>query len=183
MIPAGVRLGRLAVVADLVLASVLTAFLLRVGHESLDAVPRPLALLALYAAPGIVGAVGVMGRRRSLVFAAGVVLAPGSVLSFAGVTLIFVLPLALFWASAVTMGPPAGLPRRTAEFGELTVAAGLMLVAAVALLSLTWAGCNDSGSICGTGFLSVEGVAVELALLGAAVAFAAWRVRSREGSE
>src|SRR5438067_2056973 len=82
-----VRLGRLAAVADLTLTAFLTALLLRITDSGLDAIPRPLALLPLYAAPGIVGALGVLGRRRSLLLAAGVVLVPGSIVSFTGVTL------------------------------------------------------------------------------------------------
>lgn len=182
-IPPGVRLGRMAVVADLALAAFLTALLLRITDSTLDAVPRPLALLALYATPGIVGALGVAGRRRSLLFAAGVVLAPGAVLSFAGVALMFVLPLALFWAAAVTMDPPVPRQSRAVEVAELTIVAGLMLGAGVALFALSGSGCSDSGSICGSGFLTREGVGLELALLMAAVAVAAARTIQRQGSE
>lgn len=180
--PPGVRLGRMAVVADLALAGFLTALLLRITEpDPLDAIPRPLALLPLYATPGIVGVFGVIGRRRSLLFAAGVVLAPGSVLSFAGVTLVFVLPLALFWAAAVAMDRPGGDQPRVVEYVELTVVAALMLGAGVALLTLTWSGCNDSGAICGSAFLTLQGVGVELASLIAAVGFAAWRALGQAG--
>jgi len=181
VIAPGVRLGRLAVIADLVLAGVLTALLLRITNASLDAIPRPLALLPLYATPGIVGSLGVLGRRRSLLYASGVVLAPGAVLSFTGVTLIFVLPMALFWAAAVTMGPPIERPSRVAELAELTTAAGLMLGAAVALFATSWSGCSETGSVCGSGSLSREGVGLEVALLAAAIAFAARRVRRASG--
>lgn len=177
----GARLGGLAVVADLVLAGFLCALLLLTANEPLDAIPRPLALLPLYAAPGVVGALGVVGRRRSLLFAAGVVLAPGSVLSFAGVTLMFVLPLALFWAAAVTMDSPNPRPSRAIELAELTVVASLMLGAGLALFAASRPGCSDSGSICGSGFLTLEGVGLELALLLAAVGFAAWRALGRAG--
>ncbi|HEX7948947.1 MAG TPA: hypothetical protein VF494_01255 [Candidatus Limnocylindrales bacterium] len=165
----------MAVVADLVLALALTALLLRVTQESLDAIPRPFALLALYATPGIVGALGVRGGRRSLLLAAGIVLVPGSLLSFTGVTLIFALPLALFWAAAVTMGPPDPRPSRAGELAELIVAAGLMLGAGLALFATSWSGCTDTGSICGSGFLSWQGVGLELGLLLAAIAVAARR--------
>ncbi|HEY6013923.1 MAG TPA: hypothetical protein VIU37_07945 [Candidatus Limnocylindrales bacterium] len=169
----------MAVAADLVLAVALTALLLRITSASLDAIPRPLALLALYATPGIVGAVGVRGHRRSLLFAAGIVLVPGSLLSFTGVTLIFALPLALFWAAAVTMGPPDPRPPRAGELAELIVAAGLMLGAGLALFATSWSGCTDTGSICGSGFLSWEGVVLELGLLLAAIAAAARRASQR----
>ena len=174
-IAAGVRLGRMAVVADLLLAGFLTALLLVLTSSDLDAIPRPFALLLLYATPGIVGAMGVIGRRRSLLYAAGVALAPGSVLSFTGVTLIFVLPLALFWAAAVTMGPPGPRPARIVELAELSVLAGLIVGAGVALITLTEAGCNASGSHCSSAVLTGRGAAVEVGLLLAAVGFAAWR--------
>lgn len=173
------RLGRMAVVADLVLAATLTVLLLLITRSGLDAVPRPLALLALYAAPGVVGAIGVRGGRRSLLLAAGVVLLPGSVLSFAGVTLVFVLPAVLFWAAALTTAPPDPRPSRATELAEVAVIAGLMLGAALALFGLSRSGCNESGSICGSGFLSPEGVGAELALLLAAIAVAASRALRR----
>lgn len=176
------RLGWMAVVADLVLAGALTALLFLITTSSLDAVPRPLALLALYATPGAVGAIGVRGRRRSLLLAAGVVLVPGSVLSFAGVTLVFVLPAVLFWAASLTMAPPKPRPSRATELAEVAVIAALMLGAAPALFGLSWSGCSESGSICGSGFLSLAGVGAELALLVAAVGVAAdrtgWRPRA-----
>lgn len=181
-VPSGVRLGRLAVAANLALAAFMTALLLLITHSSLDAVPRPLALLPLYATPGIVGALGVIGRRRSLLFAAGVVLAPGAVLSFAGLTLMFALPMALFWAAAVTMQRPAGHPSRAVELVELTVTAGLMLAGGLALFAWSGSGCNASGSICGSALLTLQGVALELALLTAAVGIAAWRALGSSGA-
>lgn len=167
----------MAVLADLALAGFLTILLLRITNDEPDAIPRPLALLALYTAPGIVGALGVLGRRRSLLFAAGLVLGPGSLLSLTGVTLIFALPMALFWAAGVTMGRPMLRSSRVAELAELTVSAGLMLGAAVALFATSWSGCSDSGSTCGSGFLSQEGVGLEVLLLAAAILFATSRAR------
>lgn len=178
----GVRLGRMAVAADLVLAVALTSLLLGITHDSLDAVPRPLALLALYATPGIVGALGVRGRRSSLLFAAGVVLVPGSVLSFAGVTLIFALPLALFWAAAVTMESAEPRSPGIVAIAEVTIAVVLMVGAAVALFTTSWSGCSDSGSICGSGFLTLPGVVLELALVILAVGFAASRTVAPRGA-
>jgi hypothetical protein len=174
--PAGARLGRLGAASDLLLTGILSVLLLALTNQSSDAIPRPLALLPLYAAPGLVGALGVVGRRRSLLAAAGVVLAPGCLLSFAGVTLIFVLPLALFLAAAATMGPPDPKPSRLTELVEISVVSGLVLTAGVSLFALASAGCNASGSICGSGFVTARGVAIEVVLLIAAVGFAAFRV-------
>jgi hypothetical protein len=182
LIVPGVRLGRLAVVAQLVLTGLLTALLLGMSHPSLDVVSRPLALALLYATPGVVGALGVVGRRRSFLFAAGIVLVPGSILSFTGVTLIFVLQLALFWAAGVGMGPPARGPSVAAELTELIVLAGLILASGLALFTLSGSGCNDSGSICTSSFLTLKGVGLELALAIAAVGFGAWSVWRRLGS-
>jgi hypothetical protein len=73
------------------------------------------------------------------------------------------------------MDPPDPRPSRAQELVELTVVAGLMLGAGLALFALSWSGCSDSGSICGSGFLTLGGVGLELALLTAAIALAAWR--------
>jgi len=178
---AGRTLGVAAVVADLVLALLLTAVLLAWTNVSLDAVPRPLALLALFATPGLIGAIGVRAQRRSLLLAAGFVLLPGSLLSFAGVTLVFAVPAVLFVAAAATM------PRLTVPVGveaiDLAACVELVFAAAVALFTLTanTCGTSDGMSECGSGVLTVEGVVVEVVLLAVAVAFAAWRAGLTRG--
>jgi hypothetical protein len=181
----GERLGRRGVVADLVLAAVLTGFLLITTDTGLDAVPRPLALLALYATPGIVAACGVMGRRRSLLLAAAIVLLPGSFLSMAGVTLVFLLPLVLFAAAASQMTRDV---RRFEGLADVVALAGLIVAAGIALLALTADTCatDPAAAACSSAALTIQGVAVELALLLAAVGFAAWRAgllpASRQGA-
>jgi hypothetical protein len=173
-VTSGERLARLGVVADLVLAAVLTAFLFIATSGWLDAVPRPLALLGLYATPGIVGAFGVMGRRRALLLAAAIALLPGSFLSMAGVTLVFLLPLVLFAAAASQMARDV---RWFGELADVVVLFGLMLGAGVALLALTANTCatNPSAAACSSAALTIQGVAAELALLVAAIGYAAWR--------
>lgn len=175
------RLGWFAVIADVAITAILTAFLLIATDGQLDAVPRPIALLALYASPGVIGAIGVARERRSLLLAAAIVLVPGSVLSMAGVTLVFVLPMVLFAAAAASMGAARG--GLVAAIAETTVVAGLVLAAGFALFALTGNSCatSDGATSCGSGLLTVQGVAVELGLLAAAILFAGWRARLSTG--
>jgi hypothetical protein len=179
MMERGVRLGRLAVTADVMLAAILTVFLAGATDSDGDVVPRPVLLLLLYATPGIVGAIGVVERRRSLLFAAGAALLPGSLLSFAGVTLVFVIPAVLSWAAAAAMSRP-DRGSRLAELLEVVVELALMLGAAIALFSTTTEGCTADGSVCGSGFLSWTGVAWAVALDAIAIAFAVWRSGLRQ---
>ena len=173
--PSGIRLGRRAAIVDIALAAALAGLLLVVTNGPGDVVPRPLALLALYATPGIVGGVGVLGGRRGLVWAATIVLIPGSLLSMAGVTLVFILPAVLFAATAIAIGPG-----RAAGFDDLVDAilpAALVIAAGVALFRLTANTCetDPSAAACSSAALTFAGVGLELALLAAAVSFAAWR--------
>jgi hypothetical protein len=65
-----------------------------------EVVPRGLAMGLLYATPAVIGALGAIGRRRSVLAAAAAATTIGSVLSFSGVTLIFLVPGLLFAAAA-----------------------------------------------------------------------------------
>ncbi|HEY2915927.1 MAG TPA: hypothetical protein VGI98_01815 [Candidatus Limnocylindrales bacterium] len=168
------RLGWLGVVADLALALVLGAFVQSLaGGHGLDAVPRSLDLLALYAAPGVVAACGLAGGRRSFVIGAALALVPGSVLSMAGATLVFVVPIVLLGAGAASMGRTT--TGRGVEVVEELVTAMLLVGAGIAMLGVTSSGCSASGDVCGSGNLTVGGFAIELGLLAAAIAVAAWR--------
>ena len=63
-------------------------------------VPRGVALAALFTLPAIIGAMGALSGRRSLLAAAAVLSTIGSVLSFSGVTLLFLAPALIFGAAA-----------------------------------------------------------------------------------
>lgn len=168
------RLGRLAVTIELLFIGILTVWLALNTDSGADVVPRPIALLLLYATPGIVALFGLIGRRRSLVFAAAVVLLPGSVISI--VTVIFFLPAILLWLTSLLMAAPGdGRGSRLTGALEIVIACCLMLGAAVALFSTTAAGCTADGSTCGDGFLTWTGVGLAVAIDLVAIAFAAWR--------
>jgi hypothetical protein len=171
-------LGFVGSVICLVFAAGLAAFLFAVTNSAGDAIPRPLVLAGLYATPGVVGLLGALARRRSLLVGAAIPLFPGALLSWAGVTLAFVLPGVLLIAGA------AAIPYRTRSLGARLLDVGqgalislLILIAAWAsLFGLARSGCfpTAGGTTCGTGFISVEGVGVGLTSLVVAIAIAAW---------
>jgi hypothetical protein len=172
----------MAVASDLLLAAILAVFLSVATQSTGDAIPRPVVIAFLFATPGVVGLLGLLGRRRSLLLAAALPLIPGSVLSFALVTLVFVIPAVLFLIAAVAM-PSRGRPfgGRLVELGRAVVTGGLVIAAGWAvLLGLTVEGCYaiPGGEGCGSGLTSWSGVAAAAALLLAAVGIAAWTVRS-----
>lgn len=93
-----------------------------------EPIPRGLALGVLYALPAILGALGAVGVRRSVLAAAAVLSTVGSVLAFSGVTLVFLAPSLIFAAAA---GAGAGMsvrPRRPVWLTALVLAVGVPLV-------------------------------------------------------
>src|SRR5947207_4818778 len=70
-----------------------------------EPVNRGLALGMIYALPAVVGGLGAWTGRRPLLAAAALACAVGSVLSFSGVTLLFLIPALLF---AVAAASPRG---------------------------------------------------------------------------
>lgn len=172
-------LASLAVGADVVLAVVLFGFLVVATDwaSSGDVVPRPVILAILFAAPAAVGELGRRAHRRSLLLAAGLALVPESFLSFAGVTLPFLLPAALFLVAAARLRGPGRSPRS----GLAGIAAGalitLLLVAApvTVLIALTGSGCwsTATGEGCGTGLVTWPGLAAGAGCLVLAVGLAA----------
>ena len=98
-------MGLAAVAVQLALAALLGGIATGSGAfpNPPEPVPRGLALGVLYALPAAVGALGALGRRRSLLAAASVLSAIGSILAFSGVTLIFLVPSLLFAAAAGAM--------------------------------------------------------------------------------
>jgi hypothetical protein len=162
---------------DLLLAAVLGVFLASVTNGPGDAIPRPLVIAILFAVPGVIAALGAAGHRRGLLIAAAVILIPGSVLSWALVTLIFVFPAAMFVAAAARMPKaPQTLASRLTGFGLALGVLALVLAAGWALLlGLTDEACFSipGGSGCGSGLLSFRGAVVAAVLAGLAILLAA----------
>ena len=172
-----VRLALFGAAIDVVLAAVLGVFLGVVTNGPGDAVPRPLVIAILFAVPGLIAALGAVGHRRGLLIAAAAILIPGSVLSFALVTLIFIFPTAMFVAAAARM-PHAHqtLVSKLAGFGLALGVLALVLAAGWAvLLGLTEEACFavPGGSGCGSGLISTRGVVVAAVLGGLAIVMAA----------
>lgn len=87
---------------------------------------RALVSVALLAAPGVIGLVGALTRRRTVLAAAGVLCLCQSVVAFSGVTLVFLLP-AIGFLRAATGDPDdtrsAAGPRRPAPRALFVLAA------------------------------------------------------------
>jgi hypothetical protein len=177
------RPARMAVATDLLLTAVLAIFLSIATHSRGDAIPRPLVIAVLFATPGVIGLLGVIGERRSLLGAAALPLIPGSVLSFALVTLVFVIPALLFMVAMAAM-PASSRPlsERLIGAGRTLVVGGLVIAAGFAgLIGMTVEGCYSTATVsgCGSGLTSWAGVATGALLLLVAIAIAAWTVRDR----
>jgi hypothetical protein len=103
-----------------------------------ELVPRGLAIGLLYAVPAVVAALGAIGGQRSVLAAAALASAIGSVVAFSGVTVIFAVPALLFAVAAgaggarrLTSSTPTRHVWRLAVFGMLAVP-----VVVLAVLSL-----------------------------------------------
>jgi hypothetical protein len=95
--------GRLAGAVQIIFAALLGGVSALAGGGSPEFPPRSLVLLGVYAMPGIVGLLGVAGRRPALLLAAAAASTVGSVLAFSGVTLIFLVPAILFFYGAIRL--------------------------------------------------------------------------------
>ena len=91
-------------------------------------IPRGVALGVLFALPAIIGAIGALRGRRSLLAAAAVLSAFGSVLSFSGITLLFLAPALMFGAAA---GPGGDTTQRQKPSWH---AVGILVLAATAVV-------------------------------------------------
>jgi hypothetical protein len=170
--------GLTGVFADLLLAGLLGAFLSVATEPTGDVVPRPIVLAVLYAVPGVIGLIGVRARRRWVLVAAALPLLPGSLLSFTGVTLVFIAPAALMLIGASDMRAEPGHRGNRALTAATAIFVAALVVAAgwAAVIGLTESGCVaiPGGQTCSSAFVSVRGVLVASACLVAAVAIAAW---------
>jgi hypothetical protein len=141
----GQRLGWYAAVTQLVFALVLGG--LASLHAEPSFVSRGSVLLSAFALPAIVGWIGVQRRRPTLVGAAALTSGVGAFIAFSGVTLIFLLPAAMFLAGALLLSVPArgeaggGLASATAQVVLAAVVCALVMAAGASALLITDSAC------------------------------------------
>jgi hypothetical protein len=153
-------LGRLAATTQIIFGGLLGA-VASLGFEP-GFVPRGAVLFGTFALPGIVGWIGIRGRRPTLLLAAALGSFVGAFLGFSGVTLIFLAPALLFLVACGLMAltwRPAGA---SAWLGALV---GLGLAGAIVVLVVS-AGASallvtDTG--CWSQYQTPTGVRVEIA--------------------
>ena len=174
----GLDLGVLGAALDLILAAALGAFLWFATNAPGDAIPRPLILAALYATPGLIALLATRGGRPALLAAGGVALIPASFLSFAGVTLPFLIPALLMLTGATRLRDSSG--RWRVSPADLLIGA-LVVVLIVGggwatLIGLTEPGCvaTADGEHCSSAFISLRGLLVGAACIAGALTLAAW---------
>jgi hypothetical protein len=63
-------------------------------------VPWPFVFGAILGTPAVIGALGAVSGRRVLLVAAGILCVVDSILSFSGVTLVFLVPALIFFRAA-----------------------------------------------------------------------------------
>ena len=174
----GLDLGVLGAALDLILAAALGAFLWFATSVSGDAIPRPLILAALYATPGLIALVATRGGRPALLAAGGVALIPASFLSFAGVTLPFLIPALLMLIGAARMRVNPGMWK--VSLGDLLVGALVVMLIVgggwATLIGLTEPSCvaTADGEHCSSAYVSVRGLLVGAACIAGALTLAAW---------
>lgn len=100
-----------------------------------EPIPRGLALGLLYAIPAVIGALGAIGGRRSLLAAAAVLSSIGSVVAFSGVTLIF-LAAAIVFAAAAGGTRSESTPRSRPSWRTVVVLVLATAMVAVAALRI-----------------------------------------------
>jgi hypothetical protein len=146
----GTSLARLAVGAQLVLATVLalaSTALGGAGSAEPGFAPRPLVLLATFAAPGVVGWLGASRRRPALLVASSIATLVGSFVAFSGITFIFLFPALLFALGAVQMeatrapGGPRGIAGSLARGAASPIIAALLIGAGASVLLVTDSAC------------------------------------------
>jgi hypothetical protein len=101
-------------------------------------IPWPVLFGAILGMPAVIGGLGAVAGRRSLLVAAGVLCLAQSVLSFSGVTLVLLLPALVFLRAAVTVPPlePAHEPEPREPVRVLRWLALIAVAVPVALLTV-----------------------------------------------
>ena len=138
-------LGYAGAAMQLVLAVGLLALVNRANDslEPPEPVNRGLALALLYMIPAVIGGLGAWAGRRSLLAGAAIACTVGSVLSFTGITLVFLAPALLFGIAAAAprarWGPSTSGKRSNpvVGLGLAIILAALMVGSGVSLLALT----------------------------------------------
>lgn len=130
------RLGRYAAVTQLVFAGVLGG--VASLHAEPGVVPRGPVLLVIFALPAVVGWLGLDRGRPALVAAAALTSGIGALIAFSGVTLIFLLPASMFFASALALTVPGDGERR----GSIITGVGQLALAAVISTLIVGAGAS-----------------------------------------
>lgn len=121
------------------LAAVCAAFLALLTASNQTAglpaeVPWPIVFGALLGTPALIGALGAVSGRRTLLVAAGLLCLAFSILSFSGVTLVLLVPALLFLRAGVAPAEPAQRPARPEPLRLLRWLALAALAVPVALL-------------------------------------------------
>jgi hypothetical protein len=138
-------LGRLASATQVIFAALIAV--VASLHFEAGFVPRGAVLFAVFSLPGVVGLVGTMARRPSLLVAACAAATLGSFIAFSGVTLIFLIPALLFLAGAVRIEVAPALPAREgwlrglAQAGIAAAIVVLIVGAGASSLLITDSGC------------------------------------------
>jgi hypothetical protein len=181
------RLALLGAALDLLLSVALTAILAVAARDETDAVPRQLVLFGLFAAPGVIGLLGALANRRSVLVGAALPLLPGAFLSWAFLTLPFVVPAILMVVGAMSGAPRPSRPISPA--GVLTALVLAVLLTGAGVVSLLWLTANTCaqtvapvGWACSSSAITVEGAAVGGVLILAALAIAVFRCVARPAS-
>lgn len=110
-------------------------------------VPRGVVVIGVFAAPGVVGLIGVRSRRPGLLLAAGLTSALGSFTAFSLVTLIFLIPSVLFLVGAFRLArgnpgsPRGGLVGGLAQLAIAVTLVPLLIGAGASALLITDSAC------------------------------------------
>lgn len=128
------------------LAATLAVGLLRSANAG-DVGPGPstgsvIAFTVLLAGPAVVGAIGSANRRREVLVAAGLAYLPLAVLSFSGVTLVLLIPAALFVYAGLRESGASDRTARRRDHPAIAVAiVGLLTVGLIGLFATMTAVC------------------------------------------
>jgi hypothetical protein len=111
-------------------------------------VPWPVVFGALLAMPALIGGLGTVSGRRTLLVAAGILCLAESVLAFSGVTLVLLVPGLLFLRAAATASAPA-VREPVRPLRWVLLAALAAPIAVLAVLNLGVLGVVGLVAICG----------------------------------
>jgi hypothetical protein len=110
------------------------------GLQPPDPVPTPLATVVLLALPGLIGWIGALTSRRSVVVAAGVLCLFQSVIAFSGVTIVYLVPAIAFLRASTVSSQPSGRrpirPLRLLVAIVIAIPIALVLVLNVGILAV-----------------------------------------------